>query len=330
MSLTEDVVGDLDPTMVERLANVFEGEDLKAILNVYSEVEALTEKTNLNEELLSQVIAQYNQLQAKVRQLEDRNASSKTSGQLSGYSGSRSQRNDERATGSQSKLKADMLKEVDDAVSVLCNELLLLQSTIEAHKMQNSRDRETYEKRIVDLQVKITEKKHRMRTDGKYIWRINDYDRTLRTQSTTNDVEHMSLVSPHFQAPSGHEFRLRVFLNGTGKGKGKFLSMFIQCYKTEYDEILDYPFNAVIVFRVYDQNPRSEKKHHKLMFRTNNSQCFQRPDPSVDYTPENGLAQLLSHDLIKRSADPANQTADSPRYLVDDTIFVGCEIVPGS
>ena len=161
-----------------------------------------------------------------------------------------------------------------------------------------------------------------MRTDGKLNWRIKDYDRLLKLHQTTSDVEKMSIVSSHFQTPSGHEFRLRVFLNGTGKGKGKSLSMFIQCYRSEMDDILDYPFNGVIVFRVFDQTSKSEKKHHKLMFRTNNSPCFQRPAKTIEYTPENGLAQLLPHDQIHKS-----ETHDGPVYLKDDTIFVGCEIM---
>ncbi|XP_063714310.1 TNF receptor-associated factor 5-like isoform X1 [Symsagittifera roscoffensis] len=296
-----------DPTFVEQLSRVFDGEDLQRILHIYAEVEALHEKTNMNEIMTKQVVTKYNDLSARVRKLEEKHRGKGTN------TGTEDTRN---------TLKDTMLKDVDDAVTVLCNELLLMQSTIEAHKMQNSRDKDSYEKRILDLQSKITEKKHRMRTDGKLNWRIKDYDRLLKLHQTTSDVEKMSIVSSHFQTPSGHEFRLRVFLNGTGKGKGKSLSMFIQCYRSEMDDILDYPFNGVIVFRVFDQTSKSEKKHHKLMFRTNNSPCFQRPAKTIEYTPENGLAQLLPHDQIHKS-----ETHDGPVYLKDDTIFVGCEIM---
>ena len=95
-------------------------------------------------------------------------------------------------------------------------------------------------------------------------------------------------------------------------------------FRSEYDDILEYPFHAVIVFRVFDQSARPEKKHHKLMFRTNNSPCFQRPGRTQEYTPENGLAQLLSHELINKIPD---SPTDGPRYLDNDTIFVGCEIL---
>ena len=39
-------------------------------------------------------------------------------------------------------------KDVDDAVTALSHDILLMQSTVEAHKMQNARDKETYEKKL--------------------------------------------------------------------------------------------------------------------------------------------------------------------------------------
>ena len=123
-----------DPTFVEQLSRVFDGEDLQRILHIYAEVEALHEKTNMNEIMTKQVVTKYNDLSARVRKLEEKHRGKGTN------------------TGTEdtsNTLKDTMLKDVDDAVTVLCNELLLMQSTIEAHKMQNSRDKDSYEKRIL-------------------------------------------------------------------------------------------------------------------------------------------------------------------------------------
>ena len=162
-----------------------------------------------------------------------------------------------------------------------------------------------------------------MRTDGKIQWRITDYKETLELQRNTLDPDKMSIISPHFQTSSGHEFRLRAFLNGTGRGRGTHLSMFIQMCRTPFDDILDYPYQGVIAFRVFDQANRTEKRHHKLMFKTNNSPCFKKPEADIEFTPENGLAQLLAHQDINKEPGPTD-----PIFLKANVLFVGAEILP--
>lgn len=115
-----------------------------------------------------------------------------------------------------------------------------------------------------------------------------------------------------------------AFLNGTGRGRGTHLSMFIQMCKTQFDDILDYPYQGIIAFRVFDQANRTDKKHHKLMFKTNNSPCFKKPEADIDFTPENGLAQLLSHQEINKEPNDASD----PIFLKNNILFVGAEILP--
>ena len=47
-----------------------------------------------------------------------------------------------------------LYKDVDEAVTALSHDILLMQSTVEAHKMQNARDKESYEKKLKGRSVR--------------------------------------------------------------------------------------------------------------------------------------------------------------------------------
>lgn len=304
------------PPYLEHLKEVYGEEEILNILALLRDVDRLREKVDFNTSGLEDAIKRLNELITTVNE-------SKLKYKQNGENQTNSQAQTSSTSVAENEHSTIPFKVVDEAVTVLSNEILLMQSTVEAHKMQNARERESYEKKLKDIQSKIVQQRQRMRTDGKIFWRIDNYKETLDLQRTTLDPDKMSIISPHFQTPTGHEFRLRAFLNGTGRGRGTHLSMFIQMCRTQFDDILDYPYTGVIVFRVFDQVNRLEKKHHKLMFKTNNSPCFKKPEVGVEFTPENGLAQLLSHQIInKRPSSP-----DDPVFLKDDVLFVGAEII---
>lgn len=150
--------------------------------------------------------------------------------------------------------------------------------------------------------------------DGMLKWRITDVNALFQLQKTTPNVSQQSIVSDRFQTPDGYEFRLRAFLNGCGRGRNTHCSLFIQMCKTDFDEILDYPFADIISFKVLDQTQGKPKRHHQQNFRTNVSASFLKPEG--DFCPENGLATFISHDALFKE-DP-----ESPAYVKNDTLFI--------
>ena len=133
---------------------------------------------------------------------------------------------------------------------------------------------------------------HDMRGDGTLVWRLGRFGELDR------DVQQTSRYSKRFQTPEGFEFRLRMFANGAGKGNSTHISVFVQMCRTETDPMLPYPFQGLCIVTLYDQNTsRGKKEHFTVKFKTNSSSCFQRP--TADFNPENGVAQFVSHELLR-------------------------------
>ena len=66
--------------------------------------------------------------------------------------------------------------------------------------------------------------------------------------------------SPFYTHNRGYKFRLSVYPNGSGKGRGSHLSVYAQRMRGEYDNELEWPFEVDI--RVELLNWREDKNHH--------------------------------------------------------------------
>jgi len=150
-----------------------------------------------------------------------------------------------------------------------------------------------------------------IKTNGEYRWRIDNFTSKFGLHRVSDED---SIVSDHFQDPDGHEFRLRLFMNGTGRGKNLYMSLFIQVCSTKFDASLDWPIQGVIKFRLIDQQKtHSGKKHLESMFKTNGSSCFQEPDSP--FNPENGLVRFVPHDTLFSGEQKSI-------FIRNDTIFI--------
>ena len=87
--------------------------------------------------------------------------------------------------------------------------------------------------------------------------------------------------SPFYTHNRGYKFRLEVYPNGRGTGRGSHLSVYAQLMRGEYDDELEWPFEGIITFELWnwreDKNrcqhsvsvdlDRSADRHHKNSFR---------------------------------------------------------------
>ena len=100
------------------------------------------------------------------------------------------------------------------------------------------------------LKIKILEVKST--TCGVYIWKVNDLTRRVREARIGRTV---SIYSPPFyMSPHGYRLCLRTYLYGDGSGKGTHISLFIVVMKSEYDDLLAWPFQHKVTLTLINQN----------------------------------------------------------------------------
>lgn len=101
----------------------------------------------------------------------------------------------------------------------------------------------------LNLKIEILEVKS---TSGVYIWKVNDLTRRAREARIGRTV---SLYSPPFYtSPHGYRLCLRAYLFGDGSGKGTHISLFIVVMKSEYDDLLAWPFQHKVTLTLINQN----------------------------------------------------------------------------
>ena len=116
--------------------------------------------------------------------------------------------------------------------------------------------------------------------------------------------------SPFYTHNRGYKFRLQVYPNGNGTGRGSHLSVYAQLMRGEYDNKLEWPFEGGI--RVELLNWREDKNHH-----SNVSDFNRRTNPKVvsrltdrETATGRGSQQFISHtDLVSTT---------NTEYLSDD------------
>ena len=116
-------------------------------------------------------------------------------------------------------------------------------------------------------------------TDGHLIWKINDFEN--RTNDAIIGKVRALHSAPCFTGKYGYKFCLRLYLHGDGMGRGTHLSLFLVIMKSEYDDILQWPFQQKIKFKLINQNDRS-KDHVEQMFPSKDSSSFQKPKKDMN------------------------------------------------
>lgn len=98
-----------------------------------------------------------------------------------------------------------------------------------------------------DSKIQIEELQEQ-RTDGTFLWRIDNFREAIDKASI--DIE-TSFDSPVFySAPEGYRMKATIYPNGDGNGKGTHISLFISIMKGMYDDILPWPFDQTLSFEI--------------------------------------------------------------------------------
>ena len=160
----------------------------------------------------------------------------------------------------------------------------------------------------VDLRFQLHENST---TDGHLIWRINDFEN--RTNNAIIGKVRALQSAPCFTGKYGYKFCLRLYLNGDGMGRGTHLSLFLVIMKSEYDDILQWPFQQKIKFKLINQNDRS-KDHVEQMFPSKDSSSFQKPKKDMNIA--SGCPLFIPLDRLQPEG-----------FLKNGKLFIGVEIL---
>ena len=111
-----------------------------------------------------------------------------------------------------------------------------------------------------------------------------------------------------------------MFPIGSDGGDRRHAGLFIGMMQGEYDNILKWPFTAIISLTMLDQSNGEDPHHISGTFVTDrNQRAFQKPDTAVQYDTLYGYAEFAPVDMIC-----------NPRYSRDDTVMIKIEIHPYS
>ena len=130
--------------------------------------------------------------------------------------------------------------------------------------------------------------------DGHLIWKINDFEN--RTNDAIVGKIRALHSAPCFTEKYGYKFCLRLYVHGDGMGRGTHLSLFLVIMKSEYDDILQWPFQKKIKFRLINQKDQS-KDHVEQMTPSKDSSSFQKP--TKDMNIASGCPLFISLDRLE-------------------------------
>jgi len=92
--------------------------------------------------------------------------------------------------------------------------------------------------------------------NGKLLWKIDNVSQ--RMEKAKNGSVTALHSAPVFTSQYGYKFCARLYLNGDGIGKQSHVSLFFVMMRGDYDNLLEWPFNQEVKFRLVNQKKISD------------------------------------------------------------------------
>ena len=118
--------------------------------------------------------------------------------------------------------------------------------------------------------------------NGILIWKVNEVEKRIE-EARTGKI--LSLYSPpFFTSLHGYRMCMRLYLDGDGQGKGTHVSLFLVIMKSDFDDLLSWPFKQKVTLYLLNQHdPYKSRAHIARAFRpTETSTSFQKPKGSFN------------------------------------------------
>ena len=145
---------------------------------------------------------------------------------------------------------------------------------------------------------------------GKIMVKIVDYQNKFELEKKTgNDIVSDSHIINNYKV------RLSIYLNGTGKGKGTHMSLFLDLMPGEYDDAIQWPFDKSITFSVIHQDDKDKSYKKQLILQNNDKALQTMKKPVTDGGSNREYSEFLS---LQKLHDEG--------FVKEDTLYVFCEI----
>lgn len=147
--------------------------------------------------------------------------------------------------------------------------------------------------------------------DGTYVWKIQNIREKI------NEAKANRLVfldsSPFYTSINGYKMCVRLYLNGDGSGKGTHMSLYFIIMKSDYDNLLKWPFKQQIKFILLDQSALEPKYHLVESFKPDpNSVSYKKPSGQMNVA--SGLPLFCSHKNLFENTNS--------QFIKDNTLFI--------
>lgn len=143
---------------------------------------------------------------------------------------------------------------------------------------------------------------------GKMLWKIDNYEKRLQ-QAKIGEVTALH-SAPCFTNRYGYKFCARLYLFGDGMGKGTHISLFFVLMKSEFDNVLQWPFQKQVTFRLIQQGRKGTTKEVKeSFFADKSSSSFQKPTKEMNIAA--GCPLFISHKDLKKGG-----------FIENDSLFI--------
>lgn len=170
------------------------------------------------------------------------------------------------ASAGKCKERENVLKDLSKLYESQEKAILALQNTVAMQGVE-----------IAQLTMKL-EGIAKLSDDGILNWEIKDYRKRKLETATTGPTSFYS--EAFFTSRTGYKMCGRVYLNGDGVGKGKYLSIFFAIKRGDHDSFLQWPFRRRVCFRLLNQ---SGKPHIEDAFRPDpSSSSFSKPQREMN------------------------------------------------
>lgn len=148
--------------------------------------------------------------------------------------------------------------------------------------------------------------------NGHMIWKIDNFEH--RYQQALIGKTTALHSAPSFTEKYGYKFCARLYLNGDGMGKGKYMSLFFVLMKSEFDNLLQWPFERNVSFTLLNQ----ENSDHNIKetFHTEaNSSSFKKPIKQMNIA--SGCPFFVAQDKLKKAGSG---------FIKDDCFFIEIKV----
>ena len=141
----------------------------------------------------------------------------------------------------------------------------------------------------------------------------------LPTERTMTNFEQHKIDSDHWYSPpfythpQGYKMCLKVYANGTGKGKGTHVSVSAYLMRGEFDDHLEWPFRGHVVIQLCNQLQDKYHRGHTIDFsETADARIISRVTSGERADSERGYPTLIPHNDL--NFNPTNNC----QYLKND------------